>query len=100
LIITPSKTLGRPNLIAFSTQRELTVVRLLENGRTPAEIAEEMRVTEGTMRQYLRVLALGCQVRGIRQLGLWCARNPGVLEGRPAYAGLRDRSVLDVQKAA
>lgn len=87
MIVSPSSTPGGPPLIALSA-RECDVVRLLTHGKTPAEIADALHLTEKTVRQYLLLLARGAGVKGMRQLTIWAYQNPGVTAGRPARAAL------------
>jgi DNA-binding NarL/FixJ family response regulator len=52
----PTASKGRLELLEPLTERELDVLKLLANGLSNGEIAESLKLSEGTVRNYLSTL--------------------------------------------
>lgn len=61
--------------------RERQLLTCLIQGRTNKEIAAQMGITPGTVKQYCHSLYTGLRVYGRVRLAVWAYKHPEALEG-------------------
>lgn len=96
-----TQTIGIPSgenetvaLVSLSP-REIDILTFIEEGRGPCEIADELGLTEKTVRNNVFRLCQGLWLNSRVDLMIWARQNPQAKEGKPARAGLRRPPALD-----
>lgn len=67
---------GREAVLASLTDREAEIVRAVVAGLGPAEMSEDMGISESTARSYVFRICQGLHLRGLRELTMWGMQNP------------------------
>jgi DNA-binding NarL/FixJ family response regulator len=64
-----------PEIAKALSQRELDILKLLANGMSNREIAQELFLTEGTVKNYITRILQQLQLRDRTQAALWAQQN-------------------------
>jgi DNA-binding NarL/FixJ family response regulator len=64
-----------PEIAKALSQRELDILKLLANGMSNREIAQQLYLTEGTVKNYITRILQQLQLRDRTQAALWAQQN-------------------------
>jgi DNA-binding NarL/FixJ family response regulator len=71
----PTPLVRQPEAVGDLSERERDILRLLANGMSNREIAKQLYLTEGTVKNYITRILQQLQLRDRTQAALWAQQN-------------------------